>query len=117
MVAAEPAGTASRELTYREAVARAIAQEMERDHRVVLVGDPPAWPGLRHRFGAERVRDVGGCGRSVLDVAMDAVRDGLRPVAEVDGAGFYAACGDLAAHGTAGGRPVRGATAGGSADG
>ena len=53
-------------LTYREAVARGIAQEMARDERVILIGEDVAeaggvfktTEGLRERFGPRRVRDT-----------------------------------------------------------
>ena len=51
------------ELTYREAVARGIAQEMERDPTVYFIGEDvaaaggvfKATPGLLERFGPRRV--------------------------------------------------------------
>ncbi len=54
------------ELSYREAVARGIAQEMERDDRVVLVGEDIAGSGgvfkttagLLEQFGPRRVIDT-----------------------------------------------------------
>ncbi|HZB79098.1 MAG TPA: alpha-ketoacid dehydrogenase subunit beta, partial [Actinomycetota bacterium] len=54
------------ELTYREAVARAIAQEMDRDPSVYFLGEDIAaaggvfktTEGLVERFGPDRVRDT-----------------------------------------------------------
>ena len=54
------------ELTYRDAVARGIAQEMERDQRVVFLGEDigkaggvfKATVGLYEKFGPLRVRDT-----------------------------------------------------------
>ena len=54
------------ELTYRDAVAHGIAQEMERDERVVVIGEDIAGaggvfkttPGLLERFGPRRVIDT-----------------------------------------------------------
>ena len=54
------------ELTYREAVSRAIAQEMERDPSVYFIGEDVAaaggvfktTEGLLERFGPSRVRDT-----------------------------------------------------------
>ena len=54
------------ELTYREAVSRAIAQEMERDPSVYFIGEDVAaaggvfktTEGLMERFGPARVRDT-----------------------------------------------------------
>ena len=53
------------ELTYRDAVAAGIAQEMERDQNVVFLGEDVAHAGgvfkatvgLIERFGPLRVRD------------------------------------------------------------
>ena len=54
------------ELTYRAALAAAIAQEMDRDATVVFIGEDVGaaggvfkpTPGLLGRFGGERVRDT-----------------------------------------------------------
>ena len=54
------------ELTYREAVADGIAQEMERDETVVFLGEDiakaggvfKATVGLYDKFGPDRVRDT-----------------------------------------------------------
>ena len=54
------------ELTYREAVARGIAQEMARDPDVIFFGEDvakaggvfKATVGLYEQFGAKRVRDT-----------------------------------------------------------
>ena len=56
------------ELTYRDAVARGIAQEMARDPDVIFFGEDVAKPGgvfkatvgLYEQFGPRRVRDRGG---------------------------------------------------------
>ena len=54
------------ELTYRQAVAAGIAQEMERDETVVMLGEDigsaggvfKLTEGLIDRFGPERIRDT-----------------------------------------------------------
>ena len=54
------------ELTYRDAVAAAIAQEMRRDETVVFLGEDVAWAGgvfkttvgLLDEFGEKRVLDT-----------------------------------------------------------
>jgi pyruvate dehydrogenase E1 component beta subunit len=94
------------ELTYRAAVADAIAQEMARDPNVVFLGEDvaaaggvfKATPGLLERFGAERVRDTPISEQAVLGLAMGAAITGLRPVAEIMFSDFLAVCWDLIAN-------------------
>ncbi len=94
------------ELTYREAVARAIAQEMERDPSVVLLGEDVAGAGgafkatggLLERFGPERVRDTPISEQAILGAAMGAAMTGLRPIAEVMFSDFFAVCWDMVAN-------------------
>jgi pyruvate dehydrogenase E1 component beta subunit len=91
------------ELTYRDAVARGLAQEMERDERVVLVGEDVAGaggvfkttPGLLERFGPRRVIDTPISEQAILGAAMGAAMTGLRPVAEVMFSDFFAVCWDI----------------------
>src|SRR3954468_570633 len=79
------------ELTYRQAVAAGIAQEMERDPSVVLIGEDVGaaggvfklTEGLIDRFGAERVRDTPISEQAIVGAAMGAAMTGLRPVAEL----------------------------------
>jgi pyruvate/2-oxoglutarate/acetoin dehydrogenase E1 component len=94
------------ELTYRSAVARAIAQEMERDPNVVFLGEDVAGAGgvfkatvgLLERFGPERVRDTPISEQAILGAAMGAAMTGLRPIAEIMFADFFAVCWDLVAN-------------------
>jgi pyruvate dehydrogenase E1 component beta subunit len=91
------------ELTYRDAVARAIAQEMDRDSSVVLIGEDvgaaggvfKATPGLLDRFGPTRVRDTPISEQAILGAAMGAAMTGLRPIAEIMFADFFAVCWDI----------------------
>src|SRR5260370_27164068 len=91
------------ELTYREAVARGIAQEMARDDRVVLIGEDIAGAGgvfkttvgLLERFGPKRVIDTPIAEQAILGAAMGAAMTGLRPIAELMFSDFFAACWDL----------------------
>jgi pyruvate/2-oxoglutarate/acetoin dehydrogenase E1 component len=91
------------ELTYRDAVARGLAQEMERDERVVLIGEDVAGaggvfkttPGLLERFGPRRVIDTPISEQAILGAAMGAAMTGLRPVAEIMFSDFFAVCWDL----------------------
>jgi pyruvate/2-oxoglutarate/acetoin dehydrogenase E1 component len=70
------------ELTYRDAVARSIAQEMERDPRVVFLG--------------EDVGKAGGVFKAT--VGLYAAMTGLRPIAEIMFADFLAVCFDYVAN-------------------
>lgn len=93
------------ELTCRQAVAAALAQEMARDDRVVLLGEDVAsggvfktTAGLRDRFGADRVWNTPICEQAIAGAAMGAAMGGLRPVAEIMFADFYATCWDQVAN-------------------
>jgi pyruvate dehydrogenase E1 component beta subunit len=94
------------ELTYREAVARAIAQEMERDPTVYFIGEDIAaaggvfktTEGLLDRFGPERVRDTPISEQAIIGAAMGAAMNGLRPIAELMFSDFFAVCWDIVAN-------------------
>jgi pyruvate/2-oxoglutarate/acetoin dehydrogenase E1 component len=68
------------ELTYRDAVARGIAQEMTRDPDVIFFGEDVAKPGgvfkatvgLYEQFGPRRVRDCPISEQAILGAAMGA---------------------------------------------
>jgi pyruvate/2-oxoglutarate/acetoin dehydrogenase E1 component len=94
------------ELTYRAAVARAIAQEMRRDENVVFLGEDigaaggvfKATGGLFEEFGPRRVRDTPISEQAILGAAMGAAMTGLRPIAEIMFSDFFAVCWDLVAN-------------------
>src|SRR3974390_1898610 len=94
------------ELTYRDAVARGIAQEMERDPDVIFFGEDvakaggvfKATVGLYEQFGPRRVRDTPISEQAILGATMGAAMTGLRPVAEIMFSDFFAVCWDLIAH-------------------
>ncbi len=94
------------ELTYREAVTRAIAQEMERDPTVYFLGEDIAaaggvfktTEGLLERFGPDRVRDTPISEQAIIGAAMGAAMNGLRPIAELMFSDFFAVCWDLIAN-------------------
>src|ERR1700691_923721 len=93
------------ELTYRQAVAAALAQEMARDDRGVLLSEDvgsggvfKTTGGLRERFGADRVWDTPISEQAIAGAAMGAAMAGLRPVAEIMFADFYATCWDQVAN-------------------
>src|SRR6266403_1686109 len=88
------------ELIYRDAVARAIAQEMARDPDVVFFGEDVAKAGgvfkttvgLLERFGPKRVRDTPISEQAILGAAMGAAMTGLKPIAEIMFSDFLAVC-------------------------
>src|SRR5881227_925132 len=91
------------ELTYREAVARGIAQEMARDPDVVFLGEDIASAGgvfkttggLLERFGPKRVRDTPISEQAIVGAAVGAAMTGLRPIAEIMFSDFLAVCWDM----------------------
>jgi acetoin:2,6-dichlorophenolindophenol oxidoreductase subunit beta len=94
------------ELTYRDAVAAGIAQEMERDQSVVCLGEDiasaggvfKATVGLFEKFGPLRVRDTPIAEQAILGAAMGAAMTGLKPVAEIMFSDFLAVCWDIVAN-------------------
>jgi acetoin:2,6-dichlorophenolindophenol oxidoreductase subunit beta len=94
------------ELTYREAIAAGIAQEMERDPTVYFIGEDvaaaggvfKATVGLLEKFGAERVRDTPISEQAIVGAAMGAAMTGLRPIVEIMFSDFLATCWDMIAN-------------------
>jgi pyruvate/2-oxoglutarate/acetoin dehydrogenase E1 component len=94
------------QLTFREAIARGIAQEMRRDENVVAIGEDigaaggvfKGTVGLLEEFGPRRVRDTPISEQAILGAAMGAAMTGLRPVAEIMFADFFAVCWDIVAN-------------------
>jgi acetoin:2,6-dichlorophenolindophenol oxidoreductase subunit beta len=94
------------QLTYREAVAAGMAQEMRRDPSVVFLGEDvaaaggvfKATVGLLDEFGPDRVRDTPISEQAILGAAMGAAMTGLRPIAEVMFSDFFAVCWDIVAN-------------------
>src|ERR1700755_1680289 len=76
-------------LFFREAIARAITEEMEREPRVLLLGQDIAehggsyqeTRGLYERFGAARVRNTPVAEAVTVGLAAGAAAAGLRPMA------------------------------------
>lgn len=99
-------GCGMAELTYRDAVAAGIAQEMARDERVVFLGEDiaaaggvfKATVGLLDKFGPKRVRDTPISEQAILGAAMGAAMTGLRPIAEIMFSDFLAVCWDIVAN-------------------
>ena len=83
-------------LTNLEAIRTALAEEMERDERVILMGEDigvhggvfRATDGLQARFGAERVIDTPLAELAIAGVAIGAAMTGLIPVVEMQFADY-----------------------------
>ena len=79
------------ELEFRAAIRDAIAEEIERDERVVFFGEDVAaaggvfvtTPGLAERFGEERVFDTPISELALAGAAFGAAVTGLRPIFEI----------------------------------
>ena len=92
-VAPAPEESATREITYAEALNEALREEMRRDPAVFVMGEDVAgWggggvfgvtKGLADEFGAERVRDTPISEEAIAAVAVGAAATGSRPVAEI----------------------------------
>ena len=80
-----------RELTFGEAIREAIAEEMDRDPRVCLLGEDVAeagttfkvLKGLVERFGQERVIDTPISEAGFTGLGVGAAMAGLRPVVDI----------------------------------
>ena len=81
----------TREITFREAVCEAMAEEMRRDPQVVLIGEDvgpsggifKCSEGLYDEFGPERVIDAPISEAGYVGVSVGAAMTGLRPIAEL----------------------------------
>ena len=99
------------QLSMRDAINQALHQEMERDARVIVLGEDVSGgaggtsgereasggifgvtKGLLPRFGAERVIDTPISESAIVGAAAGAALAGLRPVAEIMFADFVGVC-------------------------
>ena len=79
-----------REVTFREAVAEAMSEEMRRDESVFLLGEEvaeyngayKASKGMLDEFGPERVIDTPIAELGFSAIAVGAAMNGLRPIVE-----------------------------------
>lgn len=84
------------EMTYREAVCKALSDELRSDPDVIFFGEDVAeaggvfkvTPGLYEEFGPNRVRDTPISEQAIIGTALGAAITGLRPVAELMFADF-----------------------------
>jgi len=94
------------ELSYRDAVAHAIAQEMRRDPALVMLGEDIAGAGgvfkttvgLLDQFGPDRVKDTPISEQAILGAAMGAAMTGIPVIAEIMFSDFLAVCWDIVAN-------------------
>lgn len=78
-------------MTMREAISKALWEEMERDPKVFILGEEVGvWggtyavtKGFYDHFGAERVRDTPISESAIVGAAIGAALTGLRPIAEL----------------------------------
>lgn len=90
------------EMTYREAVAAALIDEMAADPTVILMGEDVGASGgvfktnvgVVERFGAERVLNTPICENGFLGVALGMAVTGMRPVVEIMFSDFLPTAGD-----------------------
>lgn len=83
-------------LTLVQAINLALAQEMEADDRVILLGEDigknggvfRVTEGLQHRFGAMRVADTPLAESGIMGTAIGLAIAGMRPVPEIQFEGF-----------------------------
>jgi len=90
-----------RKITYAEAIAEALREEMLRDERVYICGeDVGAQPsygaskGLLKEFGEMRVKDTPISETAIIGSSVGAAMAGCRPVAEIMFASFLGVCMD-----------------------
>jgi 2-oxoisovalerate dehydrogenase E1 component beta subunit len=91
-----------RELTYVEAIREALAEEMRRDPKVVVLGEDVgayggafgATQGLHDEFGDMRVIDTPISESAIIGISIGAALRGYRPVAEIQFADFISCCFD-----------------------
>lgn len=90
-------------IMYREAVASALAEEMRRDEKVLVMGEDiaitggvyKATKGLLDEFGPRRVRNTPLSELAIAGTALGAAMCGARPVAEIMHVDFIGCCFDI----------------------
>ena len=94
------------ETTYKEAITKAMADALEADESVFMLGEDIAaaggvfkvTEGLQEQFGAHRVLDTPISEQAIVGTAIGAAVKGLRPIAELMFADFAAVCFDQIAN-------------------
>jgi len=91
-----------KKITYAQAVAEAIDEEMQRDKNVILLGEDvgilggnfKATVGLYEKYGEWRVRDTPISENSFTGLGLGAALTGLRPIVEIMFSDFLMLAGD-----------------------
>jgi len=81
----------TKKMTYSQAIARALDEEMERDQKIIVMGEDIGLQGgvfgttrgLYDKYGCDRVLDTPISENSFVGCAVGAAMTGLRPVVEV----------------------------------
>ena len=79
------------EISYREALNQALREEMDRDHRVFIIGEDVGYrggafqvtEGLLASYGEKRVRDAPISELTLVGAGIGAAMGGLRPIVEL----------------------------------
>src|SRR4051812_10193357 len=90
------------EIKFREALRQAMTEEMERDDKVLLMGEEVAQyngaykvsEGMLARFGPERIRDTPISEAAFSGIGIGAAMTGLRPIVEFMSWSFTFVCFD-----------------------
>jgi acetoin:2,6-dichlorophenolindophenol oxidoreductase subunit beta len=94
--------TATRKLTMAQAISEGIAQEMERDTNVFVMGEDigkyggifGATGGLLDKFGKDRIMDTPISETAFIGTATGAAAAGMRPIVELMFVDFFGVCMD-----------------------
>jgi len=90
-----------RTMTFNQAFASAIAEEMDKDPEVFVLGQDIGkhwggsigeYKGLEERFGPERIKNTPISERAILGAAMGAAIVGMRPIAHIMFCEFLGVC-------------------------
>src|SRR5690242_18135754 len=84
------------QLNMVEAINQTLAQEMERDDRIVILGEDVGLnggvfrvtDGLQKRFGADRVVDTPLSENGIIGTSVGLAMAGMRPIPEIQFEGF-----------------------------
>jgi len=90
-----------KEMTFNQAFSSAIAEEMERDPGVFVIGEDIGkhwggsigeYRGLEEKFGLERIRQTPISEKAIVGAAIGAAEVGMRPIAHLMFCEFMGVC-------------------------